>query len=128
MFLSPNVRKAPVPVPNGATPARPHAAVAFRRGMPRPVASKLRLTVVQAEPAVGTEQTLVSFTDAEQVPAFVNGQINKFPLQSGVFAVYDSKDGVLLALLLAYTACNSMVAWCCIQSLALRCELCSEIM
>lgn len=45
-----------------------------------------------AQAAVDTDNTLVPYNDAEMKPAFVDGKINSFPVQSGVFAVYDSED------------------------------------
>lgn len=39
-----------------------------------------------------TDKALVPYDDAEKKPAFVDGKINSFPTQSGVFTVYDSED------------------------------------
>lgn len=83
----------------GAFSARPRA-VALLHVVTRPVASassKPRMTIVAHGEPTGTmesEPAIVAFCDAKKMPAFVDGQINKFPLESGVFAVYD-KDDVL---------------------------------
>lgn len=90
MFTA-SLRRVPAPpAACGAPPARPHAAIVLRNVASHPVASKMRLTMAQA--AMDTEQPLVSYSDAEKMPAFVDGRINKFPMQSGVFAVYDNAD------------------------------------
>lgn len=91
-MLAPNFgRTIPAPAVHRALPSRPRAAVNFCNVVSRPVdGATKRLTVAQA--AMDTEKALVPYGDAEKKPAFVDGQINTFPLQSGVFAVYDSED------------------------------------
>jgi Grx4 family monothiol glutaredoxin len=39
----------------------------------------------------GAHAVLESYTEAEAKPAFVDGQLNQFPTQSGVFAVFDAE-------------------------------------
>lgn len=72
------------------TPARPHAVALYQAKVLQPVKLNLRATAAFASPEAA--EALVPFGDAEKVPVFVDGQINKFPLQSGVFAVYDKED------------------------------------
>lgn len=72
------------------TPARLHAVALYQAKGLQPVKLNLRATAALASPEAA--EALVPYGDAEKVPVFVDGQVNKFPLQSGVFAVYDKED------------------------------------